>query len=84
MLFDLLLTGPNLASFNDRFASKEKVLCTPQVGESIGQTVFAASRIVLRSTKAEAIVVQVAHASQWSWTYEKYNVVARILDIVGA
>lgn len=41
----VLLTGPSLASFVDRFASDTRPLSGPERKDSINQTVFAASRI---------------------------------------
>jgi len=80
----VLLTGPSLASFNDRFAKDAKFLCAPERKESINQTVFAASRVRLRVTDTSALVVQVAHASQWSATYAEYDVARRIQSLMEA
>ena len=80
----VLLTGPKLASFVDRYASEIKILCPPERKESIKQTVFAASRAKLRATDMTTLVVQVAHASQWSATYGEYDVARRIQSLMGA
>ena len=74
----VLLTGVSLSVFVERFCS-EKYNCIPRIrDEKIKHVVFEAANVLLRGSNSEALVVQVAHASQFSWTYEKYSVVERI------
>ena len=80
----VLLTSPTLASFSDRYAKDVKMLSAPQKDESIGQTVFVACAATLRRTSSKALIVQVAHASQWSWTYERHDVASRISALIKA
>lgn len=80
----VLLTGPTLASFNDRFARNIELLGASQRKESIRQTIFAASRVRLRATDTTALVVQVAHASRWSATYGEYDVTGKIRSLMEA
>jgi len=74
----ILLTGVKLEDFCSRYCTS----CAP-VGESvrddrINQVVFAAAKMSLRVPERAVIGVQVAHASQFSWTYERYAVPERI------
>ena len=78
----ILLTGPALSVFASCFSSQEAVVAPPEKDEKTRQTVFAASRMSLRGSNLEVLVVQVAHASQFSWTYEQYGVAARILTLM--
>ena len=80
----ILLTGPSLSSFTDRFAKNVVVLRLPLKKEKVHQTVFAASKVQLRATSSEALVVQVAHASRWSATYAEYDVAGKILGLMRA
>lgn len=48
----------------------------------VKQTVFRPARITLRVTGRFALAVQVAHASQFSWTYEQYQVPDRVRDLL--
>lgn len=45
---------------------------------AVNQTVFSAARVRLRATDRDCLVVQTAHALQFSWTYDKYDIVGRI------
>lgn len=74
----ILLTGPKIAAFASRYASAEEVLFQPEREPRVKQIIFAASRVRLRATGSEALVVQVAHASQFGWTYDRYEIPQRI------
>jgi hypothetical protein len=70
----ILLTGVKLEEFARRYCRD----CVP-AGETlrddgVKQTVFRAAQITLRANAAPALAVQVAHASQFSWTYDRYQV----------
>ena len=73
----VFLTGVPLATFLDRFAGEHRPLAPVERDPAVKQVVFAASRATLRATSAETVVVQVAHASQFSWTYSRYKVAQR-------
>ena len=79
----VLLTGAKLSLFADYFADKMAVIVQPEVDQSVNQTVFAAASIESRKTNTEFIAVQVAHASQFSWTYERHNIAERIAALIG-
>lgn len=78
----VLLTGPSLAIFTSTFAIRTTVVAPPEKDDKIKQTVFAAARALLGSRVNEALIVQVAHASQFSWTYERYGVAEKILALL--
>ena len=71
----VLLTGVSLSVFVERFCSEEHNSIPRIRDEKIKHVVFEAANVLLRGSNSEALVVQVAHASQFSWTYEKYSVV---------
>jgi len=77
----VLLTGVALAEFNSRFASNTIVVASPERDPGVKQIVFAATRSRLRSTGTDVLVVQLSHASQFGWTYARYNVAQRIAQI---
>jgi hypothetical protein len=66
----------------DRFANLETVLAQEERDARIGHVVFAAVKASLRVTGSGAVVVQVDHASQFSWTYDRYNVSQRALQLL--
>jgi hypothetical protein len=74
----ILLTGVALAEFTNRFAARSTVLVAPERDPDVKQIVFAAASATLRQGGAEVLVVQLAHASQFGWTYARYNVAKRI------
>ena len=80
----ILLTGAAIPVFVSRYASAEIVVADVEKEPRVRQTIFAASRVRLRATGTEALVVQVAHASQFGWTYERYEIPRRILALMEA
>lgn len=77
----IVLTGVPIQTFVDRFATTIRALAPVERDPGVKQVVFAASRVTLRSSQKDATVVQVAHASQFSWTYAKYKVAERSLAL---
>jgi hypothetical protein len=78
----VLLTGPDISEFSSRFAIKQTTVINRITDSNVKQTVFAAARFHLRQTLEETFVVQLAHASQFSWTYERYGVVDKIQSLL--
>ena len=74
----IILTGASLAQFTSEYAVSSQVLFPPEVEPSVKQVVFSAARAKLKSNNTEVTVVQVAHASQFNWTYERYEIPSRI------
>lgn len=74
----ILLTSVDLSTFAKTFGTSITPLDAPLRDDRVGQVVFEAAAVVMKGTGAETLVVRVAHASQFSWTYEKYGVVSRI------
>lgn len=78
----IVLTGPDIQSFVTTH-TRSSYFITETIREpQINHVVFAAKAARLRASDHDAIIVQVAHASQFSWTYERYSVSARILEIM--
>lgn len=80
----VLLTGPSLSRFNEHFSRQSTPVVETERDERVKQVVFAASRSLLLRPEMETLVIQVAHASQFSWTYEKHGVVEKIRAISSA
>lgn len=74
----VLLTGPNASLFTTRFASNVAVIAPEERDPGVKQVVFSAQSAVLRATGEPVTVVQVAHASQFGWTYDRHHIPARI------
>jgi hypothetical protein len=74
----VLLTGVKIELFCDRFASTPTTIAPTERDPGVRQIVFAASRVRLLASGTDALVVQVAHASQFGWTYSRYDVASRI------
>jgi len=77
----VVLTGVPLSEFTGRFALSATPHTAPERDAGVKQVVFAACSAQLRPTRERAVVVQLAHASQFGWTYERYQVAERILRI---
>lgn len=73
----VLLAGVKLEDFCVRYCELWSSIGDPVIDNGVKQTVFAASKMTLPS-KRVALGIQVAHASQFSWTYDRYGVVDRI------
>jgi hypothetical protein len=79
----ILLTGPSIDRFLTLYGLDSRSVAETIRAPGINQVVFAANATRLRLGGREAIVVQVAHASQFSWTYDKYDVPTKIADLIG-
>lgn len=70
----ILLTGVKLEDFGARYCREwSPIGGDPVRDEDVKQTVFAAARMTLLPSDREVLGIQVAHASQFSWTYERYG-----------
>ena len=83
-----ILTSVDLDSFLERFGTAAGKR-TPQLRDGgVKQVVFESAIARLRGCTADSVVVRVAHASQFSWTYSKEyggrTVLDRIKEAVGA
>ena len=74
----IILTGVSLAQFTSQYAASSQVLFPSEIEPKVKQVVFSAARAKLKSNNDEVTVVQVAHASQFNWTYERYGIPGRI------
>lgn len=77
----VILTGPSLDEFNGHFAVDAAIVASAERDPRVRQVVFAATRSRLRATGTDALVVQVAHASQFGWTYARHDIPSRIVRL---
>ena len=80
----VLLTSLDLPTFLSSFC--RTVSCTTEQvrDERVKQVVFESAVATLKHCESPSLIVRVAHASQFSWTYAKYNVVGRISSALQA
>jgi hypothetical protein len=78
----ILLTGASLRAFIHHFAQSATRIARIIRDPHVNHIVFAAERATLQTSKRKVLVVQVAHASQFAWTYERYEVARRILRLM--
>lgn len=78
----IVLAGVKLDEFSKWFCTSAELLGDAEVDRKVGQTVFKAAAVTLTKGGHRAIAAQVAHASQFSWTYEKYDVANKIKFIL--
>lgn len=76
----VLLTGVKIEDFASRYCETWTPIGDSIVDEQVKQTVFAAARMTLPAER-NVLGVQVAHASQFSWTYDRYGVAERIRSL---
>jgi hypothetical protein len=77
----VLLTGVAIDEFSRIYASNPQLVAREERDPRVRQIVFAAIKAKLNATQDEVLIVQVAHASQFGWTYERYNVAERIQQL---
>lgn len=79
-------TGRLLDVFAQRFGTGVTTLIERQVEPSVKQTVIAASRIAMRDSESgldfATLAIEIAHPSQFSWVYERHNLVARVRELL--
>ncbi len=80
----ILLTGVTMPDFTDRFATDVQSVTPTERDPGVKQVVFSVVRAVVRNLEHQTLIVQVAHASQFSWTYERYDVAQRTLQLLEA
>jgi hypothetical protein len=76
----ILLTGVKLEDFGSRYCDAWTPLGDALIDKDVKQTVFAAARLTVPAER-DILGVQVAHASQFSWTYDRYSVADRIASL---
>jgi hypothetical protein len=80
----ILLTGAATETFTGRFAERAVCVAAPERDPDAKQVVFAAARATLKLSNQEVLVVQLANASMFGWTYIKYYVADRIVRLLKA
>jgi hypothetical protein len=79
----IVLTGPNIDQFLTLYAWGSRPLAETIKEPCINHVVFAAAVARLRCLEHDSIVVQVDHASQFSWTYDRYDISTKIAGLMG-
>jgi hypothetical protein len=77
----ILLTGVKLGELANRYCADVVELSDREEVRSVNQTVIYPARISLLSGHS-CIAVEVAHASQFSWLYDRHNVPSKIRDLL--
>lgn len=80
----IVLTSLDLPAFLTDFCIEATVTTEQLRDEKVKQIVFESAHAQLKNCESPSLVVRVAHASQFSWTYAKYNVVKRISSALEA
>lgn len=80
----VLLTSLDLPDFVKRFFCDADDIGEPVRDERIGHVVFHSAAARINGCQDRSVIVRVAHASQFSWTYARYNVAQRILTALRA
>ena len=78
----ILLTGVAIDAFISGLKQTQPSLIECQREPRLNQVVFGATRATLPGLSEQTLIVQVSHASQFSWTYGKYGVSERILKLL--
>lgn len=78
----VLLAGVKLDLFVRDFAVEADVSVPPERDARVNHVVFAVAKARLRSAENEVSVVQIAHASQFGWTYDRYRIADRVRALV--
>lgn len=80
----IILTSLDLMAFVNRFCVNVSGVTMQTKDEKTKQVVFESANARLEGCESESLIVRVAHASQFSWTYAKYSVVERIKSALQA
>ena len=80
----IVLTSIDLPAFLNSFCVNVGDLTEQVRDEKVKQVVFESAIAQLKNCESSSLIVRVAHASQFSWTYNKYDVVGLINDAFDA
>jgi hypothetical protein len=80
----VILTGVKLTDFLKYFCSKYSDVTPPIRDDKVRHVIFESASARLLNCNSTSLVVRVDHASQFSWTYDRYNVVERIRNALDA
>ena len=78
----VILAGVSLSRFLDHHVQTSKPAATLLRDASIGHVVFNAAWVTFEADLSPRLVVQVGHASQFSWTYAKHDIPGRISSLL--
>ncbi len=74
----IILSGAGLSDFSDLICDGFKEIEIRQREPRTNHIVFWPARVQIKGGSTDAIAVQIAHASQFSWTYNQFDVANRI------
>lgn len=74
----IIISGESIDGFTGQYGVEVGEKTERVIASNINQTVYESRLIKLCSTNHLALAVRVAHASQFSWTYERFDVNDRI------
>lgn len=80
----VVLTSLDLPAFLGRFCGSVSDATEQIKDEKVKQVVFESATAEINGCQSRSLIVRVAHASQFGWTYAKYNVVERIVTTLQA
>jgi hypothetical protein len=80
----IILCGVKIKDFVIRYCDSWRRLADPEFSERTNQTVYYPAATRLRTSGRELIVVQVAHASQFGYTYRQHRVAEKIRALMRA
>ena len=75
----VVLTSLDLPAFLSCFCGSVSDPAEQIRDEKVRQVVFDSATAQINGCHSRSLIVRVAHASQFSWTYAKYNVAERIV-----
>jgi hypothetical protein len=78
----VILAGVSLLRFLDHHVQSSKPAAALLRNTSIGHVVFDAAWVTFGAALSPRLVVQVGHASQFSWTYAKHDIPGRIASLL--
>lgn len=78
----IILSCSYLNEFVQYHCANSRELQSAQRDTGVGHIVFWPWEIVLNNSNRKCLLVQVAHASQFAWTYNKYDVSLKILKLL--
>ena len=77
----IVLGGVKMDDFTSRYCRHVDVMAEPEREPDVRQIVYYPALVRLQSGGSKVLAVQVAHASQFGWTYRRYDVARRIREL---
>jgi hypothetical protein len=80
----IILGGVKMKDFVTRYCDDCRPLARPELSEGTNQTVYYPATVRLRTGGTELLSAQVAHSSQFGYTYRQYRVAEKIRALMRA